>query len=52
MFTNIKDIPYIAHMTAIRERNFEEHKKPTDNSYYNSSLDIESDYCQNTSSWD
>ncbi|MBQ9530866.1 MAG: hypothetical protein IJR70_02220 [Eubacterium sp.] len=46
----IKDIPFIAHMFIIKENVFEE--KETDNSYYNSSLDFDSEYCQNTTAWD
>ena len=52
MFSNIKDIPFIAHMIVVRESNFEENKKNIDKTYYNSSLDSESEYCQNTTAWD
>ena len=52
MFSNIKDIPFIAHMIVIKENNFEEKKPKNDKSYYNSNLDIDSEYCQNTTAWD
>ena len=47
-----KDIPFIARMIIIQEVNFNEKKHQSDNSYYNSNLDFDSEYCVNTTAWD
>lgn len=47
-----KDVPLIAHMIVIGETDYTKAKKLIDNSYYNANLDFDSEYCQNTTSWD
>ncbi len=47
-----KDVPFIAHMIIINEPEFKVTKKHIDDSYYNSDLDSDCEYCQNTTAWD
>jgi hypothetical protein len=41
-------------MYTVIEKVLKEHDRlnENDNSYYNSKLDVDSEYCQNTSAWD
>ena len=48
----VKDVPFIAHMLIIDETDYTKAKRLIDNSYYNSELDSDSEYCQNTTAWD
>ncbi len=47
-----ENIPLISHMIIIDQTNYTEAKKLVDNSYYNSALDSENEYCLNTTAWD
>ena len=50
----LKNIPLIARMIIIQDVIKEEKKENSckNNSYYNTKLDSECEYCLNTSSWD
>lgn len=50
----LKNIPLIARMIIIQDVIKEEKKENgcKNNSYYNTNLDSECEYCLNTSSWD